>query len=227
MAVNDIQIRNSDGDFESIFPIPIEQGGTGETTAADAWSALHPENTVRYVNQTSNVDTGFGVQMNGSNCEALLAGVGQQSAGLWDYRTQQWMVYSNGTNVRHAEITQGYTSSTAGTQSNATTINWYWTRIYNRLYMNTTANIPFGDGSNLVRTCTVYFPFTFSSTPTVVGSRVQNGNAAWELSTVFEVQRIGNTSADVCLKCPSLVDGYLSSNPTWETVSIFVCGYIA
>lgn len=35
MATNDIQIRNDDGEFVSIFPIPISQGGTG-ATATDA-----------------------------------------------------------------------------------------------------------------------------------------------------------------------------------------------
>lgn len=40
MSVSDIQMRNEDGEFQSIFPITIAQGGTGATNASAARTAL-------------------------------------------------------------------------------------------------------------------------------------------------------------------------------------------
>ena len=36
MSVSDIQMRNEDGTFQSIFPIAVEQGGTNATSADEA-----------------------------------------------------------------------------------------------------------------------------------------------------------------------------------------------
>lgn len=40
MSVSDIQMRNEDGEFQSIFPITVAQGGTGATSASAARTAL-------------------------------------------------------------------------------------------------------------------------------------------------------------------------------------------
>ena len=40
MSVSDIQMRNEEGEFQSIFPITIAQGGTGATSASAARTAL-------------------------------------------------------------------------------------------------------------------------------------------------------------------------------------------
>jgi len=40
MAVEDIKVKNSDGEFESIFPIPMTQGGTGATSRKVAMNNL-------------------------------------------------------------------------------------------------------------------------------------------------------------------------------------------
>lgn len=40
MAVSDIQVRDEEGNFHSIFPLPVNQGGTGAISAATARTNL-------------------------------------------------------------------------------------------------------------------------------------------------------------------------------------------
>lgn len=44
MAINQIAIRNSEGNFENLFPLTIDKGGTSATTLPGAISNLFPTN---------------------------------------------------------------------------------------------------------------------------------------------------------------------------------------
>ena len=44
MAINQIAIRNSEGNFENLFPLTIDKGGTGATTLPGVISKLFPTN---------------------------------------------------------------------------------------------------------------------------------------------------------------------------------------
>ena len=70
MATNDIQIRNDDGEFVSIFPIPVSQGGTGATGADAARTNLRVcgiENVVTsaYIGQQESSSQGCRIIVSG------------------------------------------------------------------------------------------------------------------------------------------------------------------
>lgn len=99
--------------------LAVAYGGTGATTAAAAWSNLHPANTTRTVNQTSATDTGFAVSSNGTTYIRFIIGSGMTNSGIYDNRLSKWALLCDGSTVQlnGNAATATALSSSAGSSS--------------------------------------------------------------------------------------------------------------
>lgn len=111
MAIKDIQLKNSNGEFESIFPLSITQGGTGATSEASIHSKLHlvtydyygsnSKMTAGSISQQAEANQPIRIHAKGAAGNYLVYFNKSGTIGLWDvdasstiWSIRQWPVGS-------------------------------------------------------------------------------------------------------------------------------------
>lgn len=155
MTTSDIQIRNNNGEFESIFPISISQGGTGATSQANACKNLMAVRTDSVtstskvsdavVSQKSDSNQPIRLQVDGAAGSYLVYFTDNGTIGLWDVNEAQ-TVWS----IRQYPVGSIYMSYSSTSPSSL--FGGTWSQISGRFLYCTTS---VGTGGNNKHTLTV------------------------------------------------------------------------
>lgn len=155
MATSDIQIRNSNGEFESIFPLSIAQGGTGATSQANACRNLMAVRTDSVtstskvsdaiVSQKSDSNQPIRLQVNGAAGSYLVYFTDEGTIGLWDVNEAKTVW-----GIRQYPVGAVYMSYSS--TSPASLFGGSWSQISGRFLYCTTNT---GTGGNNSHTLTV------------------------------------------------------------------------
>lgn len=130
MAISDVQLKDANGNWNSLFPISVAHGGTGATSEASIHSKLHlvtydyygPTSKVtagsisQQVAQQAEADQAIRIHVNGAVGNYLLYFTKNGTIGLWDIDASSlvWSIRQQPTGSVYMSFSSTSPASTQG-----------------------------------------------------------------------------------------------------------------
>lgn len=250
MTVSDIQIRNSSGDLESIFPISVAHGGTGDATGKLAtFNLIHhpyplrnagnvedtPNNWNKYAGST--LFTSYEDPSNIDNCPTggtsipMIFGV-QGLQALWTTPAVSGapdIYYRCAIGASNfSDWGKIITSNDVYTVTKDTSFYWKVIKIGSACLCMNQATRTYTGSSSRYKTCSVTLPVTFTNNPMVQVTLTNRGTNTIDHEVACDVYSLGTSSIKLKIKATSSSSSLGSSTASFSCgTNIFVFGSIS